>query len=278
VALTLEAAGYTYGLGRPYAVRALRGVSLALEPGTLTLLVGATGSGKSTLMRVMAGLLKPDEGRALLDGTVMEPGTARGAVGLVFQDPESQLFADSVLDDVAFGPRNLGATHADAAQRAAESLRAVGLDPGRYGDRSPFSLSGGEARRAAIAGVLAMGPRYLLADEPTAGLDAAGRELVRSLLLAQRDRSGVLVVSHAAEEFLADADAVVVLVDGQVAWSGSGDAARHGPRVFEDAGLRTPDVLAVQRLAAERHGFSGGFALDPAQAAVALAAAAGWPR
>lgn len=276
--LTLEAASYTYGLGRPYAVRALSGVSVALEPGKLTLLVGATGSGKSTLMRMLAGLLKPDEGGALLDGEVLEPGSARGAVGLVFQDPESQLFADSVLDDVAFGPRNLGATRAEAAQRAAEALRSVGLDPARYGERSPFSLSGGEARRAAIAGVLAMSPRYLLADEPTAGLDATGREVVRALLLAQRERAGVLVVSHAAEEFLPDADSVVILADGQVAWSGTGEDARRDPRVLEDAGLRAPDLLATQRLAAERHGFGGAFALDPAAVAAALATAAGWPR
>jgi len=278
VALTLEAVSYTYGRGRPYAVPALQRVSVSVEPNSLTLLVGATGSGKSTLMRLLAGLLAPDEGRSLLDGEPLVSARARGVVGLVFQDPESQLFADTVLDDVAFGPRNLGLSASEATDRAEVALVSVGFDPARHGGRSPFSLSGGEARRVAIAGVLAMRPRYLLADEPTAGLDAAGRTAVRELLLAERRTAGVLVVSHAAEEFLADADAVIVLSEGAVVWSGPASDVRRDPEILSRAGLRAPDVLETQRLAAERFGFDAGFTLEPRAAAEALAAAAGWPR
>jgi energy-coupling factor transport system ATP-binding protein len=193
-------------------------------------------------------------------------------VGIVFQDPESQLFADSLLDDVAFGPRNLGLGTQQAEQRASRALAAVGLPPGDFGQRSPFSLSGGEARRAAIAGVLAMEPRYLLADEPTAGLDARGRRAVRNLLLELRERAGVVVVSHAAEEFLGEADRLVVLSGGAAAWSGPGRDAVDDPSVLSCCGLRPPDVLEVQRLAVERGAEMSTFALDPQGAARQLLA------
>ncbi len=152
MALRLEAVGYTYAAGTSFALRALSGVSLCLEPGELALVLGATGSGKSTLLRICAGLLDAEEGTAAIDGAPLSRSSARGSVGLVFQDAESQLFAETLAADVAFGPRNLGATAEEAADRARAALSAVGLDPDAYGERSPFALSGGEARRAAIAG------------------------------------------------------------------------------------------------------------------------------
>jgi energy-coupling factor transport system ATP-binding protein len=276
MSLTLEKVSYSYARGQEVAVPALDAVRVQVEPGSLVLIVGATGSGKSTLMRIAAGLLAPDAGRVLLDGAPLSAQAARGAVGLIFQDPESQLFADTVLDDVAFGPRNLGASPEDARELAREALSSVGLEPDAFAERSPFSLSGGEARRAAIAGVLAMRPRYLLADEPTAGLDEPGRRAVVELLAAERERAGVAVVSHAAEEFLESADTVVILAQGAVSWSGSAEAAVADPGVFEVGGVRSPDVLEVQRLARERGLVLEGPTLDPVEAGERLARAGGW--
>lgn len=275
--LTLADITFAYGRGRAYEVTALHDVSVSVEVGELVLVVGSTGSGKSTLMRVAAGLLAAQSGSATIDGAPLDASSARGAVGLVFQDAESQLFADTLLDDVAFGPKNLGLPEDRAHEAARDSLASVGLDPTAFADRSPFSLSGGEARRAAIAGVLAMQPRYLLADEPTAGLDAAGRRLVRELLLEQVGRAGVVVVSHVAEEFLGEADRVVVLEAGGVAWQGSAADAVADPTVFSRCGLRAPDVLEVQRLSLDRAPDLE-LTLDPELAAARLAAARGAAR
>lgn len=276
MSLTLESVSYTYGRVSSATVDALTDVSLEVTRGELVLVVGATGSGKSTLLRIAAGLLEPSRGGARIDGEPLVRETVRGRVGLVFQDAESQLFADTLLEDVAFGPTNMGLGSAEATLAAEEALAAVGLEPGAFGGRSPFALSGGEARRAAIAGVLAMRPSYLLADEPTAGLDSAGKKSIRSLLLDARERAGVVVVSHSAEEFLDTADAVLVLAEGRVSWYGSSDALVSDPAPLGRAGLIAPDVLEVQRLARERGVYSGEFTLDPEEAAARLCANGGW--
>lgn len=274
--LALREIGYTYGPGTSFSHRALDDVSLDVATGELVLVLGATGSGKSTLLRIACGLLGVDGGSAVIDGEPLSRVTARGAVGLVFQDAEAQLFADSVLDDVSFGPRNLGVGTEEAEQIARAALAAVGLDPATFGARSPFALSGGEARRAAIAGVLAMRPRYLLADEPTAGLDASGRRAVREVVLAQRERAGVVVVSHSAEEFLGDADRVLILAEGRSAWYGAAADLVANPDPLAAAGLVAPAVLEIQRLARERGLDTGAFTLDADVAAERLAAAGGW--
>lgn len=276
MALTAEDVCYCYASGTGFEQRALHGVTLSIGRGSLVLVVGATGSGKSTLLRLFGGLLTPESGSLLLDDEPLLPSTARGVVGLVFQDAESQLFADTVLDDVAFGPRNLGFSADETAAAVESSLRAVGLDSAAYGHRSPFSLSGGEARRAAIAGVLAMRPSYLLLDEPTAGLDARGRALVRAAVDSARQDAGVVVVSHSAEEFLGEADHVVVLDGGTVSFSGSAANVLDDPSVLDRAGLRAPDVLRVQQRAREQGIDVGPFTLDPALAAASLARAGGW--
>jgi energy-coupling factor transport system ATP-binding protein len=231
------------------------------------------------LLRIASWLLGATRGEAAIDGEPLTGRSARGAVGLVFQDAETQLFAETIADDVAFGPRNLRATPQAAAEAARDALSRVGLDPDAYGPRSPFGLSGGEARRAAIAGVLAMRPRYLLLDEPTAGLDARGGEAVRALIGAERERSGVVVVSHSAAEFLGEADRVLLLAGGRTAFEGAAADLVADPGAFDRAGLAAPDVLRVQQLAVERGArLPGGYSLDPEGAARALAEAGGWSR
>jgi energy-coupling factor transport system ATP-binding protein len=254
MALVAEMLGYTYAAGTTYASRAVADVGLRLEKGELCLIVGSTGSGKSTLLRLLSGLLKP------------------GSVGIVFQNPETQFFAETVSADVAFGPKNLDLPDPDTAARKA--LLAVGLDPAEFGDRSPFTLSGGEARRAAVAGILAMRPAYLLLDEPTAGLDRRGREAIVAALLAAREEAGVLVVTHDPGPFLAYADRVLVLAAGETVFEGRveelfGDAT--GP--FERAGLILPDVVRVQVLARLRGAKLQQIAFDVDGAAAALASA-----
>lgn len=274
MALILEQAGHTYSAGTGFAVRALSDVDLEVETGALVTVLGPTGSGKSTLLLLAAGLISPTQGRVMLDGSeVTGPVAGRpDGVGLVFQAPETQLFAETVLEDVAFGPRNLGLTHAEARQRAEEALAKVGLDPADFGDRSPFGLSGGEARRVALAGVLAMRPRYLLLDEPTAGLDANGREALLAVIDAVRDSTGIAVVTHDAEEFLGRADHVLVLGDGAPVFRGTVDEVVSDPSIFERSGLRAPEVLRVFELAARAGARFSDYSADPVRAAALLVA------
>lgn len=276
MALTAKGVGYSYSAGTDFQQRAVDDVSFSVGTGQLVLVIGSTGSGKSTLLRMLAGLLAPASGTLTIDDVPLNAATARGAIGLVFQDAESQLFAETVIDDVSFGPRNLGVDESDLPGVAGDALRSVGLDPTVYGPRSPFGLSGGEARRVAIAGVLAMGPRYLLLDEPTAGLDALGRRAVRDVIRRSRQGAGVVVVSHSAEEFLGEADTVIMLADGAVAFSGEARDAINDPAVFERAGLSAPDVLRVQQIARERGLQLGELTLDPEAAAGALRLAGAW--
>jgi len=273
VGLTLRDIDFTHSPGTPFATRALTGVSVDVSAGELVLVVGATGSGKSTLLRIAAGLLAPDSGSAELDGITLTAGTARGRVGLAFQNPEQQLFADTVLDDVAFGPRNLGLSHDDALVRAEDALAAVGIDVAEFGERSPFTLSGGEARRVALAGVLAMQPACVLLDEPSAGLDARGRDALLVLLARVRAEAGVIVVSHDAEDLLRIADRVLVLAEGRPVFYGSADALVADPSPFERASLLAPEVLRVQQFARARGIDTGPFTLAEDELAARLLAA-----
>lgn len=254
--MPLEASSisYEYAPGTSLAHKALKEVSLCVSPGEITFIIGSTGSGKSTLLRELSGLLKPDAGTVTLDGSALNPGS----VGIVFQQAESQLFADTVLSDIAFGPRNLGATEAEAFAKARAALEQVELDVDVFSDRSPFSLSGGQARRVAIAGVLAMELPYLLFDEPTAGLDGSGRKFVQRLIASLKQRGvGIVVVSHDIDEFLGKVDKVALLREGEIVWQGAAGEIIADPRLFDRAGLAVPDLLRFQQeLACPQGGFS----------------------
>jgi energy-coupling factor transport system ATP-binding protein len=275
VALIVAKADFAYNAGRGFASPALSGIDMVVERGGLTLVLGPTGSGNSTLLRLASGLLDATSGTVEIDGETMSTSMRkrlRGRVGLVFQNPESQFFAPTVLEDVAFGPRNLGRTAPEDDAR--EAMCQVGLDPDEFGGRTPFELSGGEARRAAVAGVLAMRPDYLLLDEPTAGLDARGRASVRAAVAAARDGAGLVIVTHEAGDFLGSADRVLVLSDGGMAFVGSPDEILEGGASLP-AGVRLPDVPRTMLLAAAVSGTAASPTLDPLAAADALAAMAG---
>lgn len=254
MALRAEGIGHVYDGGTSFAVPALEGVDASVERGRLLLIVGPSGSGKSTLLEILAGLLAPSGGRVTIDDVDVSdaPQLLRGRVGLVFQNPESQLFAETVEADIAFGPRNLGVPAEESAARVREALAAVGLDAEAFRSRSPFTLSGGEARRIAIAGVLAMRPAYLLLDEPTAGLDAGGRHAVLGALEEARRTAGVAVVTHDPEEFLALADEVIAIDGGRCVGRGRLPELLHDRSVLEGLGLALPEIAEVQMLALGR--------------------------
>jgi energy-coupling factor transport system ATP-binding protein len=275
VALTLSRVSFAYAAGTALEQRALTDVSLEVALGELVVVLGPSGSGKTTLLRLAAGVLAPTAGTASVDGAV-GAGAFRGTVGLAFQRPETQFFAESVVDDVAFGPRNLGRSAAEAADDARAALIAVGLDPVSFGGRSPFSLSGGEARRAALAGVLAMGPGYLLLDEPTSGLDAAGRSAVLAAVSDARARAGVVVVTHDAEGFLCSADRAIVLDGGRATYVGSVKGLLASASVPDaHSGWPLPELVRAQVDAARRAGRDAVPTLDVADAARMLMALRG---
>jgi len=218
---------HTYLQGTPMAAQALRGISLTIRDGERVALIGPTGSGKSTLVQTFNGLIPPTRGTVLVGGEdVFAPRAdrrrIRRQVALLFQYAEQQLFEESVARDVGFGPRNLGLPPDEIAARVEEALALVGLDPAAFGPRSPFTLSGGEMRRVALAGVLAMRPRVLILDEPTAGLDPQGKAELQGLMLDLHGRGGItlIVISHTMEEVARIAERVIVLAEGRVVMDG----------------------------------------------------------
>ena len=238
-------------VARDVAVRyegaaALDGVTVTAAPGRVLLVAGRSGSGKSTLAGVLAGVLETDAGEARLGNSPVRPSM----VGLCQQRAENQLFCDTVLDDVAFGPRNLGATTDEADARAREALRSLGVDEVLWG-RSPFALSGGQRRRVALAGVVAMRPGAYVLDEPTNGLDAEGRDQLHAVVrrLAEAGAATV-VISHDVGEWLRVVDDVVLLAAGRVAWQGTADELRSDVVPFAAACMRPPlEVAVLERLA-----------------------------
>ena len=246
--IKIEHLSYTYNPGTPFEKKALDDISLTIGKGEFIGLVGHTGSGKSTLVQHLNGLLMPTQGSVFVDGEdIAGEGyplrQLRFRVGVVFQYPEYQLFESDVLKDVSFGPKNQGLSDEEVLARAREAMRSVGLDES-YETRSPFELSGGQKRRAAIAGILAMNPQMLVLDEPTAGMDPKGREEVLDLLRqSNRERNiTIVLVSHSMEDVANYADRVIVIVDGKIRWDDSPSVVFTRIEELEQTGLRAPQV------------------------------------
>ncbi|WP_373787917.1 energy-coupling factor ABC transporter ATP-binding protein, partial [Jeotgalibaca porci] len=222
--IILKDVGYSYGAGTPFESRALYDVDLAIPEGSYTALIGHTGSGKSTVTQHLNALLKPTTGTVTIGDRVIDNKTnnknlkfIRKKVGIVFQFPESQLFEETIAKDIAFGPMNFGVSEAEALELAKETLPLVGLDE-TFMDRSPFDLSGGQMRRVAIAGVLAMKPEVLILDEPTAGLDPAGRREIMTMFNKLHEEQGIsiVLVTHQMDDVATYADHVIIMDKGTV--------------------------------------------------------------
>lgn len=227
---------HIYAPGTPFESRAVDDVSFTVNDGDFVGLIGHTGSGKSTLIQHLNALLKPAGGQVLVDGEdIHQPGrslSARLKVGLVFQYPEYQLFEETVRKDVGFGPRNLGLSDAEVDARVSEALRRVGLSEGDW-EKSPFELSGGQKRRAAIAGVLAMRPEFLVLDEPAAGLDPAGRSSMRALVNSlHADGMTVIMVSHSMDDVATLCNRILVMNGGRLEMDAApAEVFRQGERL-----------------------------------------------
>lgn len=250
--IQVENLTHIYNQGTPFERVALREVNLEIEAGERIGILGPTGSGKSTLVQHLAGLLKPTAGRVLLEGTPIHSkgATARKLrlqVGLAFQYPEDQIFEQTVFREVAFGPRNLGLDEAEVAARVNWALEMVGLDPVAVAQRMPFTLSGGEMRRVALASILAMRPRVLILDEPTAGQDPQGRRALLDKVGAwQRETNMTLiVVSHALEDLARLVERVIALREGRVVADGPTRQVLSDVKLLRAIGLDVPQPVAL---------------------------------
>lgn len=246
---------HTYAPGTPLESPALKDVSLEIAPGERVGIAGHTGSGKSTLVQHLAGLLTPTDGRVRLDGTPAHErsGTARDhrrRIGIAFQYPEDQVFEQTVFQEVAFGPRNQGLDKSEIAERVRWALEMVGLDPSKVTDRVPFTLSGGEMRRVALASILAMRPEVLVLDEPTAGLDPQGRRELLSRMQAWQEETNAthILVSHDLDALARTVERVVVLKEGRVLADGPTRRVLSDGDLLQAAGLDVPQPVALLRM------------------------------
>lgn len=260
MSLVLENVSYIYGEGGLEETRALDNVSLSVPDHSFVGLVGHTGSGKSTLVQLMNGLIKPSHGRVLVDGFDLadkskEVRERRKQVGLVFQYPEYQLFEETIAKDIAFGPKNQGLTDDEQIERVKEAMALVDLDYETWKDRSPFELSGGQKRRVAIAGIVAMRPRYLILDEPTAGLDPLGRDHILEAIyrLYQKSDMNIILVSHSMDDVARFANYMIVMNKGTKVTEGSTEEVFAQADLLESIHLGIPSVMALLR-ALKRNG------------------------
>ncbi len=247
---------HTYSKGTPFERLALKDVSLAIEKGEIVAIIGHTGSGKSTLVQHLNGLLVPDKGSATIDDIDItkkdaKAKAARQQVGMVFQYPEHQLFAETVFEDIAFGPRNKGFSEDEVKKAVSEAMAFVGLDYGTFAQRSPFQLSGGQMRRVAIAGVVAMNPDYLVLDEPSAGLDPRSRNAVfKEIMELHKSRNiAIVLVTHSMEEAVKYADRLLVINAGTVLFDGrpADIFKEHGDELVK-VGVDVPQVYKLADL------------------------------
>ncbi len=252
--IVLENVSHVYMPGSAMAQTAIQDISFQIEEGEFFGIIGHTGSGKTTLLQHLNGLVQPSSGKIMVDGLDLSVKKqrieARSRVGLVFQYPEYQLFEETVYKDIAFGPRNMHVTEEEIRERVEEAMLLVGLAPDLFAEKSPFDLSGGEKRRAALAGILAMRPRYLLLDEPMAGLDPKGRQSVIDLLQTLRKKTGcaIVMVSHSMDDVARNADRIAVLHKGALVMLDTPARVFAEPEKLLELGLDIPQAaqLALQ--------------------------------
>ena len=253
MSIKLEHVSYTYMPGTPYEKEALKDVTLEIKKGEFVAIIGHTGSGKSTLVQNLNGLLHPSKGIASLDGINLadktkEAKAARSRIGMVFQYPEHQLFAETVYEDIAFGPKNLGLDHDAIDVRVQDAMKFVGLDFETFAGRSPFSLSGGQMRRVAIAGVVALNPDYLILDEPSAGLDPGSRNAVFAEIMAlyKKREITIIMVTHSMEDAAQFAKRMLVIYQGKVIIDGKpGEVFLKEKDRLLEAGMDIPEVYKL---------------------------------
>ena len=251
--INIQQLSHTYLPGSALAYPALSNISLTITEGEFLGIIGHTGSGKSTMIQHLNGLLLPTEGSVLVDGLDTREKKLRkqirSLVGMVFQYPEYQLFDETVARDVAFGPKNMGLPEDEIATRVNEALRLVGLDPEAFSEKSPFELSGGEKRRAALAGILAMRPKYLVLDEPMAGLDPRGRREILSLVESLRRDfgTGIVMVSHSMDDVAMYADRIAVLDQGSLFMVGTPEEVFSHSAELLQMGLNLPQATQLVR-------------------------------
>ena len=259
MSIVIEHLNYVYMTGGPYETKALSDVNLTINDGEFIGLIGHTGSGKSTLVQHLNGLIMPTSGRVLVDGMdLADKGTDRRAVrqrvGLVFQYPENQLFEETVEKDIAFGPKNLGLDDAEIDRRVRDAMRRVALDYDRLHERSVFELSGGQMRRVAIAGVLAMEPQVLVLDEPCAGLDPRGREEILGLIKKLHEEAGttIVMVSHSMDDVASLAERVIVMNHGELVMDGAPRDVFACGEELRGMGLDVPQAVQLADKLRER--------------------------
>ena len=262
MSIKIENLTYVYMPKTPFEKMALDNVSLEIEDGEFLAVIGHTGSGKSTLIQHLNGLLKPASGKIYVDRTdITDKDTKlvdiRKKVGLVFQYPEYQLFEETIAKDIAYGPTNLGLNEDEILRRVKKSMEMVGLDYDEYKDISPFELSGGQKRRVAIAGVIAMEPNVLILDEPTAGLDPAGRDdiLEQIKFLHEKYNMTIILVSHSMEDVGKLAEKIIVMNDGHIELQGKPKEVFREIDTLERIGLAVPQVTYLMR-ELKRKGFN----------------------
>ena len=259
MSIVIEHLNYVYMAGGPYETKALSDINLTIRDGEFIGLIGHTGSGKSTLVQHLNGLIMPTSGRVLVDGMdLADKATDRRAVrqrvGLVFQYPENQLFEETVEKDIAFGPKNLGLDENEINRRVKDAMRRVALDYDKLHDRSVFELSGGQMRRVAIAGVLAMEPQVLVLDEPCAGRDPRGREEIMGLIKKLHEESGttIVMVSHSMDDVASLAERVIVMNHGEVAMDGAPRDVFSCGEELRGMGLDVPQAVQLAGKLRER--------------------------
>ncbi len=250
--------GFVYGKKTPYEINALNNINLKIEEGCITGIIGHTGSGKSTLVQMFNGLIKPDSGKVLVNGKDIwekpkEISKVRYTVGMVMQYPEYQLFADTVWEDIAYGPRNMKLSELEVKERVERSAYFCGISKETL-EKSPFDLSGGQKRRVALAGVMAMDPDVLVLDEPAAGLDPRGRREILGGIKEYRENSGksVVIVSHSMEDMAMYCDTIAVMSHGKLIMHDSCKEVFSKKQMLTDAGLDVPEITSVVHMLNEK--------------------------